>query len=888
MRIYLKIFKDKNLGNWKTEIILITTNKIKVSDLKQIIFQRYGIEKSIQRLTKKLNDKKFIIMPDEFPLFFFKIKEKSIIYVEILEKQKTNQEEVLKKIKQREIKSKYLKKLSILQERPNMDTIKESSIEDMEDSEIKSISLTINNSINLEYNLSEKNNDFNKIIKERFINSIIKNKLNEFREIIKNYSEFIDINKPIGKTKKYSAIHYVCMYEYCEMMEDLIHKYKADVNLISSNGWSPLHLCAYKGNLKIAKILLNFKKTNFDLYIPKLGTALHCACKQNNFKMVALLLHRCNPNIKNNNELYPIDLTIDINIKKLINKTLNIFSDFEENNTDISINKKIKSEISDHISESQLSQFKFLGTLSFIPPQPARFTGYVYKKGKIFSHYNLRYIEINAVKNFFLRFLSKDDYPINPKEVLSLRNIISCSKKKTSEEGKYYIEIIFDKIKQLYRFDSLKVCDIWLDEFNKSIIYSKFWINLEKKYNDVQGYLSTLKPDIYEIDYLSGEVRKLESKKNNSNKALSNIISKNNNNLTDNKNNNNIIIKEENIKNFENPILNNSGVGINSFDILDTVCIGNFGKVYIVKFKLNEDILFMKVINKDFLMKNKQFKYIINEYNALKELVSPFIITLHYSFQTNENLYFVFDHCKGGDLNFHLMHYLFEEKEAKFYIAEIILAIEYLHKNNMVFINLNSENIFISNDNHIKLTDIGMIKEGTNYLPNSNNSTCCSRRGTGRCSDIYGIGAILYEMICGSIPFYSCNFKSNIKNKDNQLVFHDYFSDELKDLLSKLLNKDPNRRIGLNNKMELKNHPWFKDIAWDKLSRKGINPPLNLVLMKKDIENINYNNNTEVEINLNNKDEMNIIKNKIFNEENNFDNNVSKFTFNRIKNNDIF
>ena len=852
MKIYLKIFKDSNFGNCKTELLLISTCKIKVSDLKRIIFHKYGIEKSEQRLSTKYYNKKLIIMTDEFPLFFYKIKEKTIVYVEIFDK-KIIKEDIMQKVKQREVKSKYLRRLNIFKKRPNMDIIKESAIEDMDDSECKTNIIENDKSIN---NNTIKENDyknFNETIQERLFDAIINNKIEEMKEIMEQYSDYIDINRSIGKLKKYSAIHFTSKYEYSEMMENLINKYNADVNLVSVDGWAPLHISAYKGNINIINILIQFRKTNFDLVLPKIGTALHCACQNNNFKSVALLLHKCNPNIKNFEGVLPIDLTIDINIKKLINKSLNVFSDFEENINDISINRKVKSDggIGDRLTKSQLLEFKFLKNLSFIPPSPARFTGYVYKKGKIFSHYNLRYIEINAVKNFILRFLSKDDYPAKPKEVLSLRNVINCKKKKTSEEGKYYMEINFNNTTHSYRFDSLKTCNAWLEEINKSIIYSKFWINLEKKYSDIQAFLCTIKQDIYEIDYLSGEVRKLESNKNNK-KPI-------NNNNEKNKNNNSNKNKDDNIHILENSILNNSNVGINSFEILETIYLGNFGEIYKVKFKLTGEIFSMKSLNKKNLIKNNQLKCAIDECNNLKKFISPFIITLYYTFQTSENIYFILDFCPGGDLKFHILHTLFEEDEAKFYIAEIILAIEYLHKIDMVCKNLNFENILIADDNHIKLADFEFIKDEGGYnIMNFINPGNNSKRGIGKSSDIYGIGAILYEMICGTPPFYSSNFKSNIKNKENELIFHDYFSYELKDLLSKLLSKDINNRLGVSNKVELKNHPWFKDIDWDKLSRKAINPPLNLIIMKKEIEdNYNYIINEEKEYNINN-DSINI------------------------------
>ena len=293
--------------------------------------------------------------------------------------------------------------------------------------------------------------------------------------------------------------------------------------------------------------------------------------------------------------------------------------------------------------------------------------------------------------------------------------------------------------------------------------------------------------------------------------------------------------------------------------------------------KSNGEIYAMKVINKRFLMKNNQLRYAITECNVLKQATSPFILTLYYSFQTPENLYMIIDYCPGGDLNFHIIQNLFEEDEARFYIAELILGIEHLHELDIIYRDLKPENILINEDNHIKLADFGLAKEGVNDVQSTKSFVgspaylapeMLMRRGVGKSADIYGIGAVLYEMICGTPPFFSNNIKILYKNISQcKLMLHDYFSDELKDLLSQLLCRDPNKRIGVSDKNELKNHEWFKDIDWDKLAKKQIEPPLNLVEMKKRLD---HQVNTEIKINFEDKDYTN---------ENRGHKRISKFSF---------
>ena len=256
--------------------------------------------------------------------------------------------------------------------------------------------------------------------------------------------------------------------------------------------------------------------------------------------------------------------------------------------------------------------------------------------------------------------------------------------------------------------------------------------------------------------------------------------------------------------------------------------------------------MILKKIKKRELYRLKQIKNVENEINLIKQCDSPFILKIIHSFQDKKNIYMVEEFCPGGNLKWHINLNLFEEDEAKFYIAELILAIEYLHKKNLCFKNLKSEKILINDKNHIQLIGYGIVKEDSKE-ENENNffginseyisPELLSLRGKDKMADIYGIGVVLYEMVCGTKPFYSkenINLFNNDDNK-NKLMMNEYFSMELKNLLIKLLCKDPKERV--QDISEIKKHIFFKDIDWNKLGKMQIVPPLNLV--KNKIENKN-------------------------------------------------
>ena len=848
MKIILNLYSDNNFGNCSVDTIIITTNKMPVSFLKSIISQKYNIDKSIIILSTKINNSHFVILVDNFPLYFFNIKEYSRIFVQIMEKPKII-EENYKKIKQRENKSQYLRKLNIFRKRANMDVIRESTLEDIEsvkkennqdkkedidnninEEEEENENNSLSNNIN---NIKDKNNidELPKIIEERFNNAIINNKINEFRDIMKHYRDKIDINKPIGQSQKYSPIHFASMFGYLEMLQDLITKYNADVNLISKDGWSPIHLCAFKGNMSILYILIKIKRVKINLSLPNLGTPLHCACKQNNIEVVSLLLSKCNPELKSDEGLLSIELTKDKNIIKLINKVIK-GQNYEDNESPKENGKGKEKEKLDTSTNKETNEqsekFRFLKEVKNIPACPPRYVGFIYKRGKILGRYNPRYVEINPIKNLYLRYKFREDYPLKAKEASFLSNIKSCKLMETSDkETFFYIELILEDSKQVFRFESLKVCNLWVDKLNKCIEYSKFWKTLSLKYIDVHLYLNSLNPEIFEIDYFTGEIRKFEFTKEEKEKQKIKLDGIMNEKKINSNNINNSKVNEE-----YNSKLEKNDVNIYQFKKIIYTC--NLYRIYKVKHKLNGDYFIMKIFNKNNLEKNKLIKNFTTELNMQKQLIFPFCLSINHSVEIGNSLYLTSEYCSGNNLTFYKNRKLFEENSIKLYIAEIILTIEYLHKLEYSCKSLSLENILIAGDNHIKLADLKLNKIEFTY---EDGNKICSGVG----EDIYSIGCILYELISGIPPLFITNLNFITKKKEEELFLFDYFSDNLKDLLSKLLGKEPKKRIGFKNKKELKNHPWFKNINWDNLLIKCSNPSINFSLIKKEIEESFHN-----------------------------------------------
>ncbi|XP_052088416.1 serine/threonine-protein kinase Sgk1-like isoform X2 [Mytilus californianus] len=276
------------------------------------------------------------------------------------------------------------------------------------------------------------------------------------------------------------------------------------------------------------------------------------------------------------------------------------------------------------------------------------------------------------------------------------------------------------------------------------------------------------------------------------------------------------------------------------FEFLKVIGKGSFGKVLLARHKNESKMFAIKVLQKQAIMKRNEVKHIMSERNVLlKNIKHPFLVGLHYSFQTQDKLYFVLDYVNGGELFFHLQRErYFPEQRAKFYAAEMASAIGYLHSLNIIYRDLKPENILLDSKGHVTLTDFGLCKEGIEGMGTT--STFCGtpeylapevlrKQPYDKTVDWWCLGAVLYEMMYGLPPFYSrdtAEMYDNILYKPLRLRTN--VSAAARSILEGLLQKEKEQRLGAKKDFhEIKTHSFFSDINWDDLDKKKIHPPYN-------------------------------------------------------------
>ncbi|KAI9824507.1 MAG: cAMP-dependent protein kinase catalytic subunit [Sarea resinae] len=300
---------------------------------------------------------------------------------------------------------------------------------------------------------------------------------------------------------------------------------------------------------------------------------------------------------------------------------------------------------------------------------------------------------------------------------------------------------------------------------------------------------------------------------------------------------------------------------LGDFSIQRTLGTGSFGRVHLVQSKHNQRFYAVKVLKKQQVVKMKQVEHTNDERRMLSKVKHPFLVTLWGTFQDSKNLYMVMDFVEGGEL-FSLLRksqvgdedysvysayysiYEFmdslEEKRfpnpvAKFYAAEVTLALDYLHSMHIIYRDLKPENLLLDRHGHLKITDFGFAKE----VPDITWTLCgtpdylapevVASKGYNKSVDWWSLGILIFEMLCGFTPFWDGGSPMKIYENilKGRVKYPPYIHPDAQNLLQQLITPDLTKRLGNlhGGSKDVMRHPWFQEVTWERLAKRDIDAP---------------------------------------------------------------
>mmetsp|Transcript_22050 Transcript_22050/g.50380 ORF Transcript_22050/g.50380 Transcript_22050/m.50380 type:complete len:321 (+) Transcript_22050:67-1029(+) len=276
-------------------------------------------------------------------------------------------------------------------------------------------------------------------------------------------------------------------------------------------------------------------------------------------------------------------------------------------------------------------------------------------------------------------------------------------------------------------------------------------------------------------------------------------------------------------------------LNVSDFTLGKTLGTGAFGRVRFVTHKATGQFYALKTLKKAAVIKMKQVDHLMSEKNILQTLKFPLIVNMYGSFHDQRYVYMVLEYIVGGEFFTHLRkagH--FDNGTACFYAAQITAIFEYCHGLNIVYRDLKPENVLLTSDGYVKLTDFGFAKviEHRTYTlcgtPEYIAPEVLLNKGHGKPVDWWTLGILIYEMVVGYPPFVDED-PMGIYQKilSGKIVFPKMFDKNGKELVKKLLTADLGKRYGnlKNGVADIKNHKWFKDVHWEQLLEKKLQAP---------------------------------------------------------------
>ncbi|KAL7637144.1 UNVERIFIED_CONTAM: hypothetical protein RMT77_011856 [Armadillidium vulgare] len=302
-------------------------------------------------------------------------------------------------------------------------------------------------------------------------------------------------------------------------------------------------------------------------------------------------------------------------------------------------------------------------------------------------------------------------------------------------------------------------------------------------------------------------------------------------------------------------------MGLEQFRLISVLGRGHFGKVILGQYKTTGEYFAIKALKKGDIIVRDEVESLLAEkriFEVANSVRHPFLVNLFSCFQTESHVCFVMEYAAGGDLMMHIHADVFDEPRAVFYAACVVLGLQYLHDNKIIYRDLKLDNLLLDTEGYVKIADFGLCKEGMGY--GDRTGTFCgtpeflapevlTETSYTRAVDWWGLGVLIFEMLVGESPF---------PGDDEEEVFDSIVNDEVRyprflsieavAIMRKLLRKHPDRRLGASEKdaEDVKKQQFFRSVAWDDLLRRKIKPPfVPTVTSSEDVSNFDEEFTTE-------------------------------------------